>query len=419
MVYRNASGELQVKVIDFGIAKIKNSVIAPSTQIVHLAGKWQYMSPEQLEREKATPRSDIYALAVVAYELITGQLPFHARTHVHLAELQKAGVKLMPQDMRPGDLSDAAQRAILRALSYDPADRPQDVREFSDALARALTENNDGTIATPAAEPVGAGVHELEKQGREKALHDKAEVPRPGQPAARHPLLGGLLRASPTPRRWLIVAGTVFICLLGVLLWYALHTPAPSSVNTTFIPVGEPKPERELNYWFMVSSLQYPGTMKPSLGTATFYTGVKCDFVAKPTQAGWLYLINKGKDGNGNFELVKLFPTPSSSSDGSARLEANQERRIEGIKFTGGRGYEEIYIVWSATPIERLEAILREANDKTNYRLTEAGKTEWQKFLDATPLTQSAEDRDKTLLTLKGRADILVSTRRLEHESPP
>jgi len=142
MVRQNASGDLIVKVIDFGIAKVKNSVIAPSTQTGLVAGTERYMSPEHLLGKKVDHTSDIYALGIIAYEMLTGRIPFNPETRYQLHELQREGVKAMPADLRPG-LSKAAQNVLLRALSYEPSDRYQSTRTFAHELAQALINETE------------------------------------------------------------------------------------------------------------------------------------------------------------------------------------------------------------------------------------------------------------------------------------
>ena len=86
---------------------------------------------------KPVASSDIYAMGVIAYEMVTGRRPFNPASPFQLLEMQKAGVKLNPSDLRPS-LPEAAQRAILRALSYDPNERHSRARCLGDELAQAL-----------------------------------------------------------------------------------------------------------------------------------------------------------------------------------------------------------------------------------------------------------------------------------------
>ncbi|HEX8634897.1 MAG TPA: protein kinase [Pyrinomonadaceae bacterium] len=137
MLESGASDDEEAKLIDFGIAKIKNSVIARSTVLPNIAGTTAYMSPEQLERRPYTAASDIYALGVMAYEMVTGRRPFNPETQFQLLEMQRAGVCVKPCDLRPA-LSSAAQEAILKALEFEPERRYARARDFGDALAQTL-----------------------------------------------------------------------------------------------------------------------------------------------------------------------------------------------------------------------------------------------------------------------------------------
>lgn len=135
-------GDEQVKIVDFGIAKIKESVIAPSTITgAGTAGTIVYMSPEQLRGEKVSGASDIYSLGVIAYELVTGRRPFYPNTIAHLAEMQREGVRALPGDLRPG-LTEEAQRLILQALAFNPDGRFERAQDFGDQLSAALTRAN-------------------------------------------------------------------------------------------------------------------------------------------------------------------------------------------------------------------------------------------------------------------------------------
>ena len=130
-------GEDQVKIIDFGIAKIKNSVVSLSTIGDQMAGTVRYMSPEQLKAEPLSPVSDIYCFAVIVYEMLTGRRPLDPDSAFQLLEMQRAGVNIKPRELRP-DISPVAEAILLKALSFNPKDRYETAREFGDNLATAL-----------------------------------------------------------------------------------------------------------------------------------------------------------------------------------------------------------------------------------------------------------------------------------------
>jgi serine/threonine-protein kinase len=123
-VLLTSSGE--VRVADFGIARREGRISA----IVE--GKWAYMAPEQARGEALTPRSDVFALGVVLYELIAGVHPIgHKVTH-DVRELQEVQVcpPRLVQPSVPADLD----ALVLRMLANDPAARPARMQDVIDAL---------------------------------------------------------------------------------------------------------------------------------------------------------------------------------------------------------------------------------------------------------------------------------------------
>jgi serine/threonine protein kinase len=138
MLQALSDGEELVKIIDFGIARIKDSQVASNKETTAVAGTIAYMAPEQLYG-KPLEASDVYAFGVIAYEMLTGRRPFNPDSPYNLLEMQRGGVRVLPADLRPG-IPLEAQEAILKALSFDPGNRHARARDFGEDLALALIE---------------------------------------------------------------------------------------------------------------------------------------------------------------------------------------------------------------------------------------------------------------------------------------
>jgi eukaryotic-like serine/threonine-protein kinase len=122
-----------VKVTDFGIARAGGQ--AALTRTGEVMGTAQYLSPEQALGRPATAASDVYSLAVVAYEALSGVRPFEADTAIAVA---MAHVNRMPEPL-PAIVEPAVAAVVMRALAKDPALRPASADQFADQLGAALT----------------------------------------------------------------------------------------------------------------------------------------------------------------------------------------------------------------------------------------------------------------------------------------
>ena len=140
-------GTGKVRITDFGLAGVTGQSVN--------AGTPAYMAPEQLAGSEVTAQSDIYALGLVLYELFTGQRAIEAKNVAELLRKREAGI-VPPSQVVP-DLDPAIDRAILRCLERDPADRPSSALGVAaalpggDPLAAALAAGE-----TPSPEMVAA-----------------------------------------------------------------------------------------------------------------------------------------------------------------------------------------------------------------------------------------------------------------------
>jgi serine/threonine protein kinase len=126
------STEGVVKLADFGIAKATEQ--SSITQVGSVLGTAAYLSPEQARGEEAGPRADIYALGVVAYQLLSGRLPYEATSLTELA-LKQQREPPAPLDSLVAAVSAELADAIDQALAIDPLDRYHDAREMAHAVS--------------------------------------------------------------------------------------------------------------------------------------------------------------------------------------------------------------------------------------------------------------------------------------------
>jgi eukaryotic-like serine/threonine-protein kinase len=126
-----------VKVLDFGIAKLKSSNSMNLTQHGMIVGTPYYMSPEQCKGEELDSRSDIYSLGVILYEMLTGNVPFVASTPMGVALKHTQEPPLPPRELR-ADLPASIEAVILRALEKRREDRQSSALELAQEFEAAL-----------------------------------------------------------------------------------------------------------------------------------------------------------------------------------------------------------------------------------------------------------------------------------------
>jgi hypothetical protein len=128
-----------VKILDFGLAKVVagdgESAATQLTNTGFALGTPGYMSPEQAKGIESDERSDLYAVGVILYHMVTGRKPFVADSPLAVLRMHMDDAPLPPNQASRGCCSADLERAILRALAKDPKQRFQTAAEFAKALA--------------------------------------------------------------------------------------------------------------------------------------------------------------------------------------------------------------------------------------------------------------------------------------------
>jgi eukaryotic-like serine/threonine-protein kinase len=216
-----------VKVADFGLARAFAD--AQITEAGTVTGTVQYLAPEQLQGEPADPRTDLYALGVVAFELLTGRLPFTGETPMAIAYKHIHERVPMPSSFNP------AVPASLDGWVASATERERELRPESAAEARR--DLAGGSTSLPPAEPLASLVPEITviqpaaENGAAPSVDPAETITIPGR-TAKH---------ARSRRRWWKVAPLVLLAL-GVIAtgaWAAWTYVIPHEVDVPNV-VGMP-----------------------------------------------------------------------------------------------------------------------------------------------------------------------------------
>ncbi len=142
MISPSADGTERAVVMDFGLAKERraDAELQKLTATGIILGTPEFMSPEQLRGKPLDPRTDVYSLSLMTFEMLTGKLPFAGRTQ---QEMMIARLRSDPMTLRQARpelaLGEAVERVLLKGMSRNPDDRYSSAPDFAAALAEAAT----------------------------------------------------------------------------------------------------------------------------------------------------------------------------------------------------------------------------------------------------------------------------------------
>jgi serine/threonine protein kinase len=154
LIPQGADRPPKVKLVDFGLAKLlvgdpSQAASGPHTAIGVNVGTPHYMSPEQCRGGNVDARSDLYALGVMFYETVTGQLPIDGPTPVDIWQAHVEVVPRPPELVAPGLVSPELGALIMKLLAKRPERRPQNAAEFCSALEALAKAGKLGSQVAP------------------------------------------------------------------------------------------------------------------------------------------------------------------------------------------------------------------------------------------------------------------------------
>jgi eukaryotic-like serine/threonine-protein kinase len=211
----------RVKVTDFGIARAGASDMTETGSIM---GTAQYLSPEQAQGHAVSQSSDLYAVGVILFELLTGHVPFDAESAVSIALKHVSEAPPAPSVFDPS-VPPALETIVLWALEKDPAARPADADAFihalEDARGAVLAHEAPGqrtAIFAPAAIPPDPYAEDVLAAAAVGAAAGAAAAETPPAYYVDHAVVDPDERRRPPWWAWLLAALALAAIVLGIVL---------------------------------------------------------------------------------------------------------------------------------------------------------------------------------------------------------
>jgi serine/threonine protein kinase len=147
MICKKPDGTQYAVVMDFGLAKERKAggELEKLTATGIILGTPEFMSPEQLRGKPLDPRTDIYSLSLMMYEMLTGKLPFEGRTQQEMMIARLRNDPILLRQRRPGmDFPEAVEKVLNKAMARNPDDRYATTLEFAADLKVAAAGGDAG-----------------------------------------------------------------------------------------------------------------------------------------------------------------------------------------------------------------------------------------------------------------------------------
>jgi serine/threonine-protein kinase len=230
-----------VVVTDFGIAKVAEAEALTMTG--GMVGTPAYMSPEQCSAQPVTGASDQYSLGIVAYEMLTGHVPFESGTMVSVLYDHCHTPPAPIEESRP-DCPPALAQAIMRMLAKHPGERFPTIDDAAVAIG-VVSDSKGGTVRTQLLTLARRHSTQqlLEKFTTPKSPIPSTQVSRPAVARGSRPAAGASARAKSRWTWWWLLPGAAVAAVAG---WFALAPrgpaapPEPAAPDTASLVVSLP-----------------------------------------------------------------------------------------------------------------------------------------------------------------------------------
>ncbi|WP_236995143.1 Stk1 family PASTA domain-containing Ser/Thr kinase [Gordonia phthalatica] len=213
-----------VKVMDFGIARALDDTSATMTQTSAVMGTAQYLSPEQARGIKVDPRSDIYSMGCVLFELVTGEPPFTGDSPIAVAHQHVHEDPRRPSSIRP-EITPELDSVIMQAMSKNPANRYQTAADFRADLIKVLAGGKPSAPMLLTDEEQTALIDAPRIAVRNESLHSRRRTRSTREDETEVPAGSGVFRSRRV--RIAVAIAAILVMLIGLFSWSPWSSSAP------------------------------------------------------------------------------------------------------------------------------------------------------------------------------------------------
>ena len=234
---KQSDGTRYLKLLDFGLAKQSFDGHSAQTSAMMVTGTPDYMSPEQARGAEVSPRSDLYSLGVMAYEMLTGTIPFRGATPMDVLIKHVQAEPQRPSDLVNG-IPESLEDLVLSLMRKKATDRPAPAEKVRNELKKIHKELMDGATRIGASLPQGAAAALATPRpapvvGRKSPSSKSKSLSESQSQAVQRSKLG----------IWVLTLASVTLLLATLVAWFVSRDGAPEPVVVPAPPVATGPPD--------------------------------------------------------------------------------------------------------------------------------------------------------------------------------